>query len=88
MQVYIEEKIANIPPLSGMVILKLIAWNDKPEYRENDLADILKIIQNYYDIKFSEIVEHHYDIFPEDDNIGIDQLLIGSEVIGRKAKLF
>ena len=87
-QVYIEERIANIPPLPGMIILKLIAWNDRPEYRENDLADILKIIQNYYDIKFNEIVEHHYDTFPEDDNIAIDQLLVGAEVIGRKAKLF
>ncbi|HZJ79725.1 MAG TPA: nucleotidyl transferase AbiEii/AbiGii toxin family protein [Dysgonamonadaceae bacterium] len=87
-QVYIEEKIANIPPLPGMIILKLIAWDDRPEYRENDLADILKIIQNYYDIKFNEIVEHHYDTFPEDDNIAIDQLLVGAEVIGRKAKLF
>lgn len=87
-QVYIEERIANIPPLSGMVILKLIAWNDRPEYRENDLADILKIFEKYYDIKFNEIVEYHYDTFPEDDNIEIDQLLVGAEVVGRKAKLF
>ena len=45
-QVEIEEKIANIPPLPGMVILKLIAWSDRPEERENDLSDILKIIQH------------------------------------------
>lgn len=87
-QVYIEERIANIPPLPGMIILKLIAWNDRPEYRENDLADILKIMQNYYDIKFNEIVEHHYDTFPKDESIEIDQLLIGAVVIGRKAKMF
>ena len=87
-QVYIEEKIANIPPLTGMVILKLIAWNDRPEYRENDLADILKIFEIYYNIEFNDIVEHHYDTFPEDDNTEIDQLLIGAEVIGRKATLF
>ncbi|MFN5371511.1 MAG: hypothetical protein ACK5B6_08630, partial [Bacteroidia bacterium] len=44
-QVEIEEKIANIPPLPGMVILKLIAWGDRPEERESDLSDILRIIQ-------------------------------------------
>lgn len=59
--VQIEEKIANIPPLPGMVILKLIAWSDRPEERENDLSDILKIIQHYYDLAWDEIVEQHYD---------------------------
>lgn len=58
-QVHIEEKIANIPPLPGMVILKLIAWSDRPEERENDLSDILIIIQHYYDLAWEEIVEVH-----------------------------
>lgn len=87
-EVYIEEKIANIPPLPGMVILKLIAWNDRPEYRENDLDDILKIIEKYYDLQFNEILESHYDTFPEEDTVEIDQLLIAAEVLGRKSKLF
>jgi len=54
--VYIEDKIANIPPLAGMVILKLIAWNDRPEIRFDDLPDILKIIEHYYDFAWDEIV--------------------------------
>lgn len=87
-QVYIEEKFANIPPLPGMVVLKLIAWNDIPENRENDLADILKISEKYYEVNFNEIIEHHYDTFPENDIIEFDQLLVGAEVIGRKVKLF
>ena len=87
-EVYIEEKVANIPPLPGMVILKLIAWNDRPEYRENDLDDILKIIEKYYDLQFNEILESHYDTFPEEDTVEIDQLLIAAEVLGRKSKLF
>lgn len=45
-QVEIEEKIANIPPLPGMVILKLIAWSDRPErilkVLENNLVDVSK----------------------------------------------
>ncbi|RCW29299.1 hypothetical protein [Marinilabilia salmonicolor] len=82
-QVQIGEKIANIPPLPGMIILKLIAWSDRPEERENDLEDILKIIQNYFDLAFDEIVEEHHDTFPEGE---LDQILVAAEVLGRKAR--
>ncbi len=83
--VKIEDKIANIPPLPGMVILKLIAWSDRPEERENDLADILKIIQHYFNLNWDEIVEYHYDTFA---NTPFDQLLIAAEVLGRNSRLY
>lgn len=82
-QIQIDEKIANIPPLPGMIILKLIALSDRPEERENDLADILKIIQHYFELAFDEIVEEHHDTFPDGE---LDQLLIAAEVLGRKAR--
>ncbi len=81
----IEEKMVNIPPLPGMIILKLVAWSDRPEERDNDLADILKIIEHYFDIEFDDIVENHNDIFPDDD---FDQMKIAAEVLGRKAGVF
>ncbi len=84
-QVQIEEKIANIPPLPGMVILKLIAWSDRPEERENDLSDILKIIQHYYNLKWDEIVEQHADTL---DNEPFDHLLIAAEILGRNSRLY
>ncbi|PIQ48401.1 MAG: hypothetical protein COW03_10265 [Cytophagales bacterium CG12_big_fil_rev_8_21_14_0_65_40_12] len=84
-QVEIEEKIVNIPPLPGMVILKLIAWSDRPEERENDLSDILKIIQHYYELAWDEIVELHYDTL---DKEPFDQLLIAAEVLGRKSSIY
>jgi predicted nucleotidyltransferase len=84
-QIHIEEKIANIPPLPGMVILKLIAWGDRSEERENDLSDILKIIQHYYDLKWDEIVEQHSDTLEKDP---FDQLLIAAEVLGRNSRLY
>lgn len=83
--VQIEEKIANIPPLEGMVILKLIAWSDRPEERENDLSDILKIIEHYYALKWDEIVEIHYDTL---DREPFDQKIIAAEVLGRNARLY
>lgn len=81
-KVEIEEIIVNIPPLPGMIILKLVAWSDRPEERENDLADILRIIEHYFDHNFDEIVELHNDTFDDE----FDQLLISAEVLGRKAR--
>jgi predicted nucleotidyltransferase len=84
--VQIEEKSLKIPSLPGMVILKLIAWSDRPEDRDNDLYDILRIIEYYFDLNFDEIVEHHNDVFPEEDDL--DQFKIASRVLGRKAGHF
>lgn len=82
-KVEIEEKIVNIPPLPGMIILKLVAWSDRPEERENDLADIIRIIEHYFDLNFDEIVEFHHDTF---GNGEFDKVLISAEVLGRKAR--
>jgi predicted nucleotidyltransferase len=84
--VYIEEKLVQIPSLPGMVILKLIAWSDRPEERDTDLYDILRIIEYYFDLNFDEIVEYHNDIFPEDGDL--DQLRISARVLGRKASQY
>jgi len=84
--VQIEEKSINIPSLPGMVILKLIAWSDRPEERDNDLYDILRIIEHYFDYNYDEIVEHHNDTFPEDDEL--DQLKVSARVLGRNASRF
>jgi predicted nucleotidyltransferase len=83
--VYIEEKIANIHPLPGMVILKLIAWSDRPEEREDDLPDILKIIEHYYNLAWDEIVENHNDTFDKDP---FDEKIIAAKVLGRKSRLY
>lgn len=85
-EIEIEYKIAQIPSLAGMVLLKLIAWSDRPEERDNDPADILKIIENFYEFEFDDIVENHYDTFVDKDEF--DQLKIASRVLGRKAKAF
>lgn len=79
--VAIEEKFAQIPPLHGMIVLKLIAWNDRPEDRDNDLKDILLIIKEYFDFNSDEIYDHHFDTFPED----FDKIVVAARVLGRKA---
>jgi len=84
-KVQIEEMIVNIPPLPGMVVLKLVAWSDRPEERENDLSDILRIIEHYFEHNLDEIVEFHHDTFPED---GFDPLIVSAEILGRNAKSY
>lgn len=81
----IEENFVKIPPLPGMVLLKLIAWSDRPEDRPNDLYDILLIIEHYFDLEYDEIITHHHDIFPEDD---FNQLKIAARVLGRHARSY
>lgn len=83
--IHIEEKIVNIPPLPGMIILKLIAWSDRPEKRGDDLTDILKIIEHYYNLAWDEIVDDHYDTLDKDP---FDQKIIAAEVLGRKSRLY
>ena len=82
-EVFIEDKIAKIPALPGMVILKLVAWSDRPEVRPKDLADILKIIEHYFEFNQEEIIESHNDIFPDED---IDLRKVAARVLGRESR--
>ena len=84
--VRIEEKIANIPSLPGMVILKLVAWSDRPEDRTDDLSDILNIIEHYFDIEYNEILQTHFDILLEEEDF--DTLKVGAEILGRNARQY
>jgi predicted nucleotidyltransferase len=68
-----------------MVILKLIAWSDRPEERGDDLHDILKIIQHYYTLAWDEIVEKHFDTLGREL---FDEMHIAAEVLGRNARLY
>lgn len=84
--VQIEEKSVQVPSLPGMVILKLIAWSDRPEERDNDLYDILRIIVHYFDLNYDVIMEHHHDTFTEVDVF--DQMKIAARVLGRDSSKF
>lgn len=69
--------------LPGIVILKLIAWEDRPEIRRDDLKDILKILTHFFEMYTDQIYEHHSDLFGDDD-FGLD--LIAARVMGREMK--
>lgn len=85
--IHIEDKVAMVPPLPGMVILKLVAWSDRPEDRDNDLSDILRIISEYFDLEWDNIVESHNDLLDQLDEAN-GQLKIAAHVLGRMAKTY
>ncbi len=73
-----------VSSLHGMVILKLIAWSEKPEKRSKDLKDIKALIdiafENYEAELFCENSEFA-DLFDAED---FDICLTGARVLGRK----
>lgn len=85
-EILLEDKVVRIPPLAGMVVLKLVAWSDRPEERDNDLSDILKIIDAYCDHDWDNVVDNHHDLFEIHNTMGIGEMKIGSRILGRIAK--
>ena len=78
-QIDIEGNHYAVSTLAGIVLLKLIAYDDRPENRGKDLTDIGNIVR-YYDHIFGE------DIFEEgfSDLLNLDsQLKISSQLLGR-----
>lgn len=68
--------------LPGIVILKLIAFDDRPEIRQKDIQDITLILQHYFNLESDLIYDLHSDLF-EDDR---DASIIAARVLGRQIK--
>lgn len=74
-------KTATLP---AIVLLKLIAYDDRPEQRQKDAGDIAGIIQNYFHLQSDLIFENHIDLFsidkPEKELHEIAAIVIGREI--------
>ena len=75
----LEFKVATLP---AILLLKLIAYDDRPEKRTQDSQDIAQIIENYFEVEKEMIWEEHHDLFDEDSGL----IEIGARVIGREIK--
>jgi predicted nucleotidyltransferase len=65
--------------------LKLIAWDDRPEVRRNDIDDIAEIIKNYFHLNDEVIFQHHNDLFTDEVLLDEDALdKIASQFLGRE----
>lgn len=68
--------------LEFLVILKLIAWNDRPEMRGNDASDLALILDKYFEINLDNISENHFDLLNEYEEENI-HWKTGARVMGR-----
>ncbi len=69
--------------LPGIVLLKLLAWDDRPESRRDDIKDISDILNYFFDMYDEEIWNNHHDLF---DNAEADLKHIAARVMGRELK--
>ena len=73
-------KVASLP---AIVLLKLIAFDDRPEKRMKDALDIASILNHFFDLQADLIYEKHNDLFG-DDTVTLEE--ISASVIGREIK--
>jgi len=67
--------------LPGIVILKLVAWQDRPEIRRDDIKDVSNILKHFFDMYAEEIFENHNDLFGDNP---FELHLIAARVMGRE----
>ncbi|MEX0684369.1 MAG: hypothetical protein WD098_00075 [Balneolales bacterium] len=75
----VEFEVATLP---AILLLKLIAYGDRPEHRTQDPSDIRDIITHYFDIEDRLIYDRHNDLFDKYDEL--DE--IAAVVIGRQIR--
>ena len=67
--------------LPGIVLIKMIAWDDRPEKRRDDIKDISDILNHFFIMNDNEIYDHHHDLFDEES---AELIHIAGRVLGRK----
>lgn len=80
-----EFQVASLP---AIVLLKLVAFDDRPEKRLKDPRDIANILVNYFSLQSNLIYDHHADLFEvgeaEMEEITLEE--IGATVLGREIR--
>lgn len=69
--------------MPGIVLLKMIAFDDRPEHRRDDIKDISDILNYFFDMYDEEIYTNHLDLFGEEE---FDLKELAARVMGREIK--
>lgn len=81
-KISVNDQDFRVATLPSIVLLKLVAWNNLPEYRTKDLEDIYLLLQEHFAADQDKIYENHLDLF---DLFDQNQLqLLGARVLGRE----
>ena len=81
-QIKHEGLVVKLPPLVGIMALKLVSWKENPD-RKKDLDDIYEIINNYFATAQDSFYENHTDLI---DELDIDNFMLeaGSFMVGKE----
>ena len=73
--------------LPGIVVLKLVAWQDRPE-RGKDAVDIWNLLEVYFKLVQEEIYTSHLELLNEEETPDTTNLmlLVGARVLGRHVR--
>ncbi len=69
--------------LPGIVVLKLIAWDDRPDVRRSDIKEISNILEHFFSMYDTEIWDSHYELF-EGEETKLEH--VAARVMGREMK--
>ncbi|TAE51496.1 MAG: hypothetical protein EAZ89_10040 [Bacteroidetes bacterium] len=69
---------------AALLMLKLVAFDDRPTHRGNDLDDVSRLLTSGYTLFFQDIQEQHWDILTMYEVNDTYALHVGSHYLGRK----
>jgi len=71
----------NVVTLAGLVVMKIVSWNDGYPNRRKDAGDLALIMSKYLDAGNSErIYNEHSDLLEMED---FDYVIAGARLLGR-----
>jgi predicted nucleotidyltransferase len=80
-----EFQVASLP---AIILLKLIAYDDRPEERQKDARDIANILESYFELQSNLIYDYHNDLFAvgeaEQEQLVLEE--VAAKVVGREIK--
>lgn len=66
--------------VAGLCLMKLIAYDEKPDQRAKDMDDYLLLLKNYHQIAGEELFDGNYDDLFEDD---FEMQIASARMLGR-----
>jgi predicted nucleotidyltransferase len=82
----IDELNINVCSVEGLIILKLIAYDDRSQ-RTKDVTDVDKLVEVYFDLFADDVYENYFDVMElYDTDISNYLELVSARIIGRKIK--
>lgn len=80
----IRSQSINVMDLTGLVVLKLISWQDRPAERQRDAQDIAFVLESYFDAGNEDrVIDEHNDLYSMPD-FSIQKA--GATLLGRDIK--